>query len=137
MASSDEYELDDEFEYHAYRVGRPTRTAEVQAPNGTNTIEEGTLTGELVHKNDLWETREEAGWIAYYVDPDGGVGFGIGDGNSGGVAVPYDLVGIVEFPEPMTETEADEWLIDEHILQFADESIESDITAEDMLEELR
>ena len=32
--SAENYELDDEFEYHAYRVGRPTRTVEIDAPGG-------------------------------------------------------------------------------------------------------
>jgi len=127
---STDYELDDEFEYHAYRVGRPTRTAEVKAGDGTRTIEEGTLTAKLVHKDDLAITRKEGNWLAYYVAPDGGVGFD-------GVAVPYDLVGVIEFPEPMTEKEADAWLDDAQLLEYADDTIVSDVTAEDMLEELR
>jgi hypothetical protein len=135
--SNTDCELDDEFEYHAYQVGRPTRTAEVKAGDGTQTIEEGTLTAELVHKDDLRITRKEDGWMAYYVAPDGGVGFGIGEGNSGGVAVPYELVGVIEFPEPMTEKEADEWLDDEQLLAYADDTIVSDVTVEDLLEELR
>lgn len=137
MSESTDYELDDEFEYHAYRVGRPTRTAEVAAGDGTDTIEEGTLTAELVHKEDLHETRESDGWIAHYVGPEGGVGFGIEEGNPGGVAVPYDLVDIIELPEPMTEKEAQEWLDDADLLQYREESIESDTTAEELLEVIR
>jgi hypothetical protein len=137
MSDSD-YELDDDVEYHAYRIGRPTRTVEVDAPgDDTHTIEEGTLTAELVHREDLWCTREEDGWVAHYVSPAGGVGFGIGDDNPGGVAVPYDLVGVIELPEPMTEQEADAWLTDDRLLEFVDERIESDTTAADLLEELR
>lgn len=135
--SKHNYELDDEFEYHAYRIGRPTRSAEVKAGDGTDTIEEGTLTAELVHKDDLWETRESDGWIVHYVAPDGGIGFGIGKENSGGVPVPYDLVAILQLPEPMTEKDADEWLTDERFLQFTDTIIESDTTAEDILEAIR
>jgi hypothetical protein len=138
MSNAGEYELDDEFEYHAYRVGRPTRTVEIDAPGGgAHTIEEGTLTAELVHREDLWETRESGGWTAHYAGPDGGIGFGIGEENSGGVVVPYDLVGVIEFPEPMTEKEADEWLDDEKLLKFRDESLESDLTADQFLEEIR
>lgn len=111
-AESD-YEPDDEFKYHGYRVGRPTRTVEVSAADGTSAIEEGTLTFELVHREDIWETREDDGWTVHYVSPDGGVGFGLDDGNSGGVVVPYDLEGIILFDEPMTEAEADGWL-EEH-----------------------
>lgn len=139
MSNSQNETLDDEFEYHAYRLGRPTRTKEVQSADGTTTIEEGTLTFELVHRSELWETRESDGWIAHYVAPDGGMGFGIGEGNSGGVVVSYDLAGIIEFPEPMTEKEADGWL-EENRDQWEpllDEQIESDITAEDILEEIR
>jgi hypothetical protein len=136
--SDHEYELDDEFEYHAWRVGRATRDAEIQAPDGgTDEIKEGTLTAELVHRDDLRMTRAEDGWMSHYVAPDGGVGFGIGEGNSGGVAVPYDLVGVIELPEPMTEKEADEWLDDERLMEFADETIESDVTAADLLGDLR
>jgi hypothetical protein len=134
-AESSDYELDDEWEYYGYRVGRPTRSAEVDALDGTHTIEEGTLTAELVHEDDLRITWKEGGWVSHYVSPDGGVGFGIGEGNSGGVAVPYDLVGVINFPEPMTEKEADEWLDDEQLLRFTETTIESDITAADLLEE--
>lgn len=132
-----EYQLDDELEYHGYRVGRPTRTVEVAGADGAATIEEGTLTGELACEDEIRSAREEGGWVVHYVAPDGGVGFGIGEGNSGGVALHYDLEGIVEFPEPMAEGEADDWLIDEHLLQFKDESVESDTTAEDILEAIR
>jgi hypothetical protein len=136
--STENYELDDEFEYHAYRVGRPTRTVEIDSPgDGTHSIEEGTLTAELVHKEELWTTRQDDGWTAHYVGSDGGIGFGLDDGNSGGVVVPYDLVGIIEFPEPMTEKEADEWLDDDQLLEYTDTHIDSGLTAEDMLEEIR
>lgn len=133
---SSEYELDDEYEHHAYRVGRPTRTVEVDAPDGTTTIEEGALTFDLCHKHDLHDTREQDGWVCYYVAPDGGVGFGLGE-NSGGVTLTYDLVGIIELPEPMTEKEADEWLTEERMLEYSSGLIESDVTAEDILDEIR
>lgn len=135
--SEQAHELDDEVEYHAWRIGRPTRSAEVRGGDGTTSIEEGTLTAELVHREDLHTTREKNGWTSFYVGPDGGVGFGIGDGNGGSVAVPYDLVGIIELPEPMTETEADEWLTDDRLLEFCDDEIESDVRADDLLEEIR
>jgi hypothetical protein len=137
--SESDYELDDEFEYHGYRVGRPTRTAEVSAPGGTSTVEEGKLTFELVHKEDMHTTRENDGWTAHYVSPEGGVGFGLDDSNPGGVHVPYGLEGILVFPEPMTEKEADGWLEanPERWKEFVDDSLECDKTARDLLEDLR
>jgi len=129
--------MTDEFEYHAYVVGRPTRTAEVKAPHGTSTVEAGTLTFEMRHKHDLHEVRAQDGWVAHYVAPDGGVGFGLGEGNSGGVAVPYDLVDVIELPRPMTRKEAADWLDDERAKQYRDETIESDVTASDLMEAFR
>ncbi len=135
----DEFELDDEFEYHGYLVGRPTRTVEVSAPNGTSTIQEGKLNFKLACKEDIWHAREDDGWINHYVGPDGGVGFGLDEGNPGGVSLSFDLEGVIEFDEPMTEKEADGFLEDnpETWEEFVDESIESDKTAADLLEELR
>lgn len=142
---SDSEELDTETpHYEAVRVGRPTRTAEVDAPDGTTTVEEGVLTFEVVGRDEARIAREEEGWVAHYVAPDGGVGFGLGEGNSGGVAVPYDLVGIVSLPRPMTFEEADSWLTDNKVLDIEDELtedhvdvIESDTTAADILGEIR
>ena len=115
-----EYTLDDELEYAGWRLGRPLRTAEVDAPDGTHTIEEGVLTCELVTKNQLREAKRDGGWTSHFVAPDGGVGFGVGENNSGGVAVPYTLESTVTFPTPMTEQEADEWLPDEWFHEYPD-----------------
>jgi hypothetical protein len=116
-----EYTLDDELEYAGWRLGRPLRTAEVDAPDGTHTIEEGVLTCELVTKDQLREAKRDGGWTAHYVAPDGGVGLGLGDdGNSGGVSVPYTLESTITFPTPMTEREADEWLPDGWFHEYPD-----------------
>lgn len=112
--------LDDEHEYAGWRLGRPLRTAEVDAPNGTHTIEEGVLTCELVTKDQLREAKRDGGWTAHFIAPDGGIGFGLEDGNSGGVAVPYDLEATITFPTPMTELEADEWLPDDWFQEYPD-----------------
>jgi len=101
--TDDEYTLDDEFEYAGWRIGRPTRTAEVDALDGTDTIEEGVLTCELVTKDQLREAKLDGEWMAHFVAPDGGMGLGLDDGNSGGVAVPYDLEATITFPTPMTQ----------------------------------
>lgn len=118
--------------YDGYRMGRATRTVEVSAPAGSNTIEEGTVLFEPLNAEDthMWE---EDGWISHYVAPDGGIGF------EGGVALRYDKVGIIEFPRPMTEEQASEWLNEnpEEWRQHLDTDIESDISAADYLEELR
>jgi len=113
--TDDEYTLDDEFEYAGWRIGRPTRTAEVDALDGTDTIEEGVLTCELVTKDQLREAKLDGEWMAHFVAPDGGMGLGLDDGGSGGVAVavPYDLEATITFPTPMTQKEADEWLPDQ------------------------
>jgi len=62
--TDDEYTLDDEFEYAGWRIGRPTRTAEVDALDGTDTIEEGVLTCELVTKDQLREAKLDGEWMA-------------------------------------------------------------------------
>jgi hypothetical protein len=129
MAS--EASVDDEFKYHGYLVGRPTRSAEVSAPDGTSTIEEGTLTFELAHKEDIRDARVDNGWTVHYVAPDGGVGFGLDEGNSGGVTVPYDLVEIIPFPQPMTQDEADEWWDEDRMLEWAEEQEEVDLDGDD------
>lgn len=130
---SSEIEFDDEWEYDAYRVGRVTRTVEVDDPEGgSQTIEEGIIRFDPINEEDQWLWEEED-WIDWMVGPDGGVGF------EGGVAVPHDKLGILEFPEPMTEREAQEWLEDDPYRwrQFLDEQIESDVTASDIMEEMR
>ena len=118
--SNDEHTLDDEFEYAGWRIGRPTRTVEVDAPDGSHTIEEGMLTCELVTEDELREAKHDAGWTAHYVAPDGGIGFGIDEGNSGGVTVSYALEATITFPTPMTQKEADEWLPDRWFRDYPD-----------------
>lgn len=119
----------DEWTYDAYRVGRATRTVEVDAMDGTHTIEEGTLRFEEINEEDGWMWEEED-WVDHYVDPDG-------DGL--GAHVPREKVGIIEFPHPMTEEEAWEWLQNnpEKWREFRDETLECDVTADDILEEIR
>ena len=116
--------------YHGMLAGKPTRTAEVKAPNGTSTVEEGTLTFELATKDSLREAQQEQGWTVHYVGPDGGVGFGLDDGNSGGVVVPYDLVEVIPFPRPMTEDEANDWWDDERMKTWAEENGHTDTAPE-------
>ena len=129
---SDDYKLDDEFEYDGYRVGRPTRTVDIQGSGeDTHTVEAGVLTFELVTAEEIQRTREEDGWMAHYAAPDGGVGYN-------GANVPYDLVEIIVFNQPLTEKEADSWLEEnrdewEHLTS----EIESDITADEFLEAIR
>lgn len=120
-------EFDDEWEYDAYRVGRATRTAEVAAPDGSRTIEEGTVVFEEINTEDHWMWEEDS-WVSHYVAPDGGIGF------DGGVVLTFEKLGILEFPEPMTEKEAHEWLVDEpeRWEQLKDERLESDVTAADL-----
>jgi len=110
---TDDHDLDDEFEYAGWRIGYPLCSAEVDAPDGTHTIEEGVLTCELVTKDQLREAKLDGGWTSHFVAPDGGIGFGVDDENSGGVAIPYTLEAAITFPTSMTEQEADEWLPDE------------------------
>ena len=116
--TADDHVLDDEYEYAGWRIGYPTRTAEVDAPDGTHTIEEGVLTCELVTADQLRETKLDGEWTAHFVAPDGGIGLGLDDGNSGGVSVPYALEAVITFPTPMTEREADEWLPDNWFLDY-------------------
>lgn len=119
----------DELKYHAYLAGRPTRTAEVKAPGGTSTVEKGTLTFELATQEDVLEAQYENGWTVHYVGPDGGIGFGVGEGNSGGVVIPHDLVEVIPFPRPMTREEADEWFGDDRMQEWAEGHDEIDTDA--------
>ena len=129
--SDDERVLDDAFEYAGWRIGRPMRTAEVDAADGTRTIEEGILVCELVTKDELREAKLDGGWTAHYVAPDGGVGFGLDDGNSGGVTVSYVLEATITFPTPMTEVEADEWLPDDWFRDYPDVDVPGLMWADD------
>ena len=121
-------QTEQEWLYDAYRMGRATRTVEVAAPDGSSTIEEGTIHFEPINTEDHWMWTEDD-WVAHYMAPDGGVGF------SGGVALRFDKIGIIEFPESMTDEDASEWLNENPELwrQHLDESIKSDVTAADLL----
>lgn len=125
--------LNDEWEYDAYRLGRVTRTVEVADPDGgVQTIEEGTIRFETINKEDQW-LWEEDDWLTHMVAGDGGIGL------TDGVVVPHERVGIIEIPEPMTAKEADEWLESnpDQWRELLDDTIASDVTASDILEELR
>lgn len=120
-------EMDDSWKYEGYRMGRATRTAEVAAPDGSKTIEKGTITFDPINREDTW-CWEEDHWVDNYMAPDGH------DGVLPVVGVGRDLVGIIEFPEPMTEKEAWEWL-DENPSEWRrhlDDEITSDTTAADL-----
>lgn len=121
----------DTIEYDCFAVGRPNRTVEVDAPDGSKTIQEGTLTYKLVTADALPMIRAEDGWVATYVHPKSDeLGF------APGVELRYDLVGVLELPEPMTNEEAHDWLSanPERWRQFRDERLESDLTAADLLD---
>jgi hypothetical protein len=123
---------EDDWEYDAYRMGRATRTVEVAAPDGSTTIEEGSVHFDPINREDHWMWNEEE-WIGHYVSPDGGIGF------DGGVAVRFERVGIIEFPKPMTEQQAGEWLNEnpEVWRSKLDRTIESDVTAADVIGDLQ
>lgn len=123
---------EEEWKYDAFRVGRATRTVEVAAAGDeTSTIKEGQIQFDPINEEDHWMWEEDE-WTGHYVSPDGGIGF------SGGVAVPFDKLGIIEFPYPMTDEEAGEWLNEDEDRwrQFLDENLESDVTAEDYVGEV-
>lgn len=122
--------MSDEPLYHGLRVGRATRTVEVADPSDeTQTIEEGTVDYEPIHKDDEWLWEEDS-WVAHFADENGEIGL------TAGVHLPYERLGILELPEPMTREESLDWLTDEEERwqQFLDETIESDVTAADLLE---
>lgn len=135
----DSREIGDEIEYHGYKVGRPTRTVEVKAPNGMTTIKEGRLHFRLAVAEDIRRACADGGWTSHYVSPDGGIGFGCDPNNPGGIALRFDLEGVITFDEPTTkedvgnylEENRDKWEL------FVDETIESDTTAADILEVVR
>lgn len=120
--------LDGEWTYDGWRLGRATRTVEVAGPNGPQTIEEGDIGFDFINHEDAWVWREDD-WVEHYVAPDGGRGL------TGGVVLPRERVGIIEFPRPMTREEAWEWLEDnpEQLRQHLDTEVESDTTAADIL----
>lgn len=125
-------DLDDEWEWDAFRVGRATRDAEAHGPDGYHTIEEGTIRFDEINREDRW-LWEEDGWMAHYMLPGE-------DGEEHGMShQPFEKLGILEFPVPMTESEAFDWLREEpeRWQQFRDETLESDTTAADLLEEIR
>lgn len=132
MTDSEDISFDDEWEYDAVRLGRATRTAEVSSADGTHTIEKGTIRFEEMNKEDRWMYEEDS-WVAWFVSPDGGVGL------EGGIAIPHERVGVIDLPEPMTQKEIHEWLDEnpEKWRRFLDEEIQSDVTATDLLSEVR
>lgn len=126
-------EFDDEWEYDAYRVGRVTRTVDVGHPDGgSQTIEAGIIRFDPINEEDQWLWDEDE-WVDWMAGPDGGIGF------EGGVAVPHDKLGVLEFPEPMTAREAHECLEEnpDRWRQFLDEQVESDVTVSDIMEEIQ
>jgi len=66
------------------------------------------------------DARQDGGWTRHYVGPEGGAGFGLDEGNAGGVVVPYDLVDVIPLPRPMSEAEADEWWDEDRLLEWAE-----------------
>lgn len=124
---------EDEWLYDCYAVGRATRTVEVPSPPEADPIEEGTLTFEPRNEDDLGKIQHEDGWMSHFMDPDAD------DPIRAGSHVWYDLVGVLVFPEPMTDEEAGEWLEEEpeRWRQFVDDEIESDTNAADLLEGVR
>jgi len=118
---------DDEFQYHAFRVGRATRTVEAHGPDGTHTVEEGTIIFDEIHKDDRWLWEEDS-WIVHYMNPT--------EQGHEMTHQPFEKLGILEFPEPMTEPEASEWLREEphRWQQFRDEHLEADVSAAEYLD---
>jgi|AntDeeMetagen134_2_1112570.scaffolds.fasta_scaffold07995_2 hypothetical protein len=124
-------DLDDEWRYDAYRVGRATRTVEVYGEDGFETIEEGTIRFEELDAEDQWLWNEDS-WMAHYVIPEDKA-----DGDERQlVHQPFEKLGILEFPHPMTEDEAWAWLreVPERWRLFCDERLESDLTAVEFLD---
>lgn len=118
---------EDEWRYDAYRIGRVTRTVEVPTPDGDmDTIEEGTLRFDPINEEDEWMWTEDD-WIDRVFSQDD-----LSDIH----VIPHEKVGILEFPRPMTDAEASEWLQedDERWRQFLDDELESDTTAADLLD---
>lgn len=133
MTSEQQSFDEDEWRYDCYVVGRATRTVDVPSPPEAGPIEEGTLTFEAYNDEDLPAIQAEDGWMSHFIDPDGD------DPLRAGTHLWWDLVGVLVFPEPMTDQEAGEWLEEEpeRWRQFVDDEIESDTTAADLLEEIR
>ncbi|QIO25469.1 hypothetical protein [Haloarcula sp. JP-L23] len=124
----------DPFEYDCYIVGRATRTVDVPTADGDETVEEGSIRFEPRCEEDLPMVRAEDGWTAHLLDPDAD------DPVLAGAHVPHDLLGVLWFPEPMTDREAADWL-DEHLERWrefreehVDERIECDVSAADLLD---
>ena len=136
---SDTHEnADGEWLYDCYIVGRTTRTVEVHGADGPHTIEKGTIRFEPRNTEDLAFVRAENGWTSHFMAPEPR-GSDRDDPARAGVHLSHDLLGVVEFPEPMTDAEACAWLDDnpEEWRQFVDETLESDVRAADLLEEVR
>jgi hypothetical protein len=128
-------EPEEKWRCHGIRVGRTTRTVEVASNDDPDTIEEGTVRFELIHREDQWKWEEDS-WTEYLVKP------GRADDFSGFediVALPHEVLGVIDLPEPMTREEAHQFLEDEpeRWREFLDDGIESDTTAADLLEEIQ
>lgn len=128
-------ETDDEWHYDCYIVGRTTRTVEVSGVDGTETIKKGTVRFEPRNRGDLAVVRSEDGWVSHFMAPEPR-GSDAEEPVLAGVHLPHDLLGVIEFPEPMTDREASEWLDDNpgQWRKFVDDTLESDVRAADLLE---
>lgn len=120
----------DRFEYDCYVVGRVTR--DVEMPDSPD-LSEGHIRFEPRCEEDLDMVRAEDGWMSHFLNPDAD------DPVLSGAHVPHDLLGVLWFPEPMTDADAADWLEDnpERWQQFREEEIEQtvecDISAADLL----
>jgi len=106
--TTDTNDTDDEYTRRRVRVRRLAYRAPDADGKGRRSgrhghDRRGVLTCELVTKDQLREAKLDGEWMAHFVAPDGGMGLGLDDGNSGGVAVPYDLEATITFPTPMTQ----------------------------------
>ncbi|MDS0280063.1 hypothetical protein NDI85_19955 [Halomicroarcula sp. S1AR25-4] len=124
----------DPFTYDCYVVGRATRTVDAPTADGTDTIEEGSIRLEPRCEDELALVRAEDGWTSHLLDPDAD------DPVLAGAHVPHDLLGVLWFPEPMTDHEAADWLETnperwrEFRTEHLDTEIASDTTAADLLD---
>jgi len=131
-------ETDDEWHYDCYIVGRTNRTVEVRGVDGPETIEKETIRFEPRNIEDIAFVRSEDGWVSHFMMPDP-QGSSDDDPVRAGVHLSHDLLGVIKFPEPMTDREASEWLDDnpEQWRQYVDDTLESDVRAADLLEGIR
>lgn len=124
----------DRFEYECYIVGRVTRDVEVPTDDGDEQLTEGQIRFEPRCEEDLDMVRAEDGWMSHFLDLDAD------DPVLAGAHVSHDLLGVLWFPEPMTDADAADWLEanPERWRQFREEEIEQtiecDISAADLLD---